>query len=123
MNNPLVACFIFSFKTKMYICLRFIIFLQKPSKVSKQNALICSKTGKEYAINDLRWKSEADAPLNIHYHYSCYNYPTFLCFSCPYLNKDNLINPQLDEVRQYLKIVYFYLRVGSKRFFCDLRFT
>ena len=35
--------------------------------MSKQNALICSKTGKEYAINDLRWKSEADAPLNIRF--------------------------------------------------------
>ena len=35
--------------------------------MSKQNALICSKTGQEYSINDLRWKSEADAPLNIRF--------------------------------------------------------
>ncbi len=35
--------------------------------MGKQNALICSKTGQEYSINDLRWKSEADALLNIRF--------------------------------------------------------
>lgn len=35
--------------------------------MGKQNALICNKTGEEYSLNDLRWKSEADAPLNIRF--------------------------------------------------------